>query len=239
MKTKKASTFTPPQPLAGLGNLQPLNNLWGADEGMYFSQSSANLISLFDYKTHKIKSWKIPTPLSFPLGTFKADDGLLYFCEMEGQKIGSLNHKTGEIKEYPLPIPFLLGPAVMRIQIKREVFFTGAFSDCIGALNIDTGRFRYWHNTAPLSPAAVPSEVTKDKQSNVWFCTWTQNLLHKLNPKTGAQEHIRIPHTAVVAPVSAPFGFGIGLDHYNVAGANQIYFTLATLNRVGRLQLPA
>lgn len=207
---------------------------------MYYSQSSANIINLFDYKTHKFQSWKVPTPGALPLGMRKAVDGQLWFTELGGQKIASLNHKTGKIKEYLLPIPHLLGPAVMRVELQEKfLYFTGAFSDSIGRIDITNGAFKYWKNTAPASPASVPSEDTNDSAGNVWFCTWTQNLLHKLNPATGAQEHIEIPHTAVTEPVSAPFGFGIGIDYYNVNGANQIYFTQAALNRVGRLQLPA
>lgn len=238
MKTKKVSVFTPPGLLQPVGNLQPLNDLWGAEEGMYFSQSTSNQISLFDYTTHKIKSWTIPTPLSAPLGMRTAVDGKLWFTELAAQKIASLDHKTGNITEYPLPVPALVGPAVLRVQEERRyLYFTAALSNSIGRIDIFTGEFKAFPNTAPVSAASVPSEDTADSRGNVWFCTWTQNLLHKLHPATGHMVHIEIPHTAVLDPVSLPFAFGIGLDYYNVKGANQIYFTQATLNRVGRYQL--
>lgn len=236
LKTEKVTVYTPPGLLSALGNLQPFNDLWPGETGMFFSQTTANLISLFDYKTHEIKSWSVPTPLSSPLGMRTSYDGALYFAELVGQKIGRLDPKTGEIKEYPLPIPSLLGPAVLRVQTEgKYVWFTGALSNSIGRMNIYTGEFKAYPNTAPLSAASVPSEITIDKSGTIWFCTWTQNIIHSLNPNTGAMEHITVPGTVVAAPVSVPFGFGVGIDYY--PPKNQIYFTQTALNRVGIYQL--
>lgn len=236
MTTKKVTVFTPPSALSAAGNLQPLNDLWGTPEGMFFSQSSANLITLFDYYTHKFKSWKIPTPGSLPLGMRKAYDERLYFTELAGQKIGALNPTTGVIQEYPLPVPELLGPAVLRVETdSKYVWFTGALSDSIGRLDIYTGQFKSFPNNAPLSYAGVPSEITEDNNGFIWFDTWTQNLLHRLNRISGVMEHISIPGTAVIDPISAPFGFGIGINYFPVK--NQIYFTLAALNTIGIYQL--
>lgn len=128
----------------------------------------------------------------------------------------------------------------MRVGLDNKYLdFTGALSDSIGRIDITNSKFKSWHNTAPLSAASVPSEDASDTLGNMYFCTWTQNLLRRLTPSTGAQEQLAIPHTSVVAPVSLPFGFGIVLEFYNVNGANEIYFTQATVSRVGRLQLPA
>jgi len=53
---------------------------------MFFSQTTGNVVSLFDYKTEKFTNYPVPTPEGSPLGMnfFK---GHLYFAELLGNKV--------------------------------------------------------------------------------------------------------------------------------------------------------
>lgn len=236
LATKKVSVFTPPNPLPGLGNLQPFNDMWGAPEGMYYSQTTANIVSLFDYRTHAFKNFQVPTPAAGPLGMRTAYDGGLWFTETLANKIGRLNHTTGAIKEYPLP-PSLAGPAVLRVETAgRYIWFTAILSNAVGRMDIYTGETKTYENTA--APAgSLPSEDTIDGAGNVWFCTWTQNVLHKIDPATGAQTHIGIPEAEGKAYTPMPFDIGVGIDYYGLKGKNRMYFSQSVLNRIGYYDL--
>ncbi|KAK3060181.1 hypothetical protein LTS18_009135, partial [Coniosporium uncinatum] len=94
--TKKIDVFTPTPPNP-LGNLQPFNDLWTGPEGMYFSQTTGNVISYFDYATEQFTNYPVPTPLAGPLGMIYAADSALWFCEFTGNKIGRLEPSTGRI----------------------------------------------------------------------------------------------------------------------------------------------
>lgn len=64
-----------------LGNLEPFNDAWPGETGMFFTQTTANVINLIDYETNKITNWTVPTPLAGPLGLIVGSDGGVWFCE--------------------------------------------------------------------------------------------------------------------------------------------------------------
>ncbi|TID27262.1 NHL repeat-containing protein [Venturia nashicola] len=233
--TRKIDVFTPPD-YNPLGDLQPFNDLTPGPTGMYFSQTTANLISHFDYVTEDITSFAVPTPLAAPLGMvfFR---GYLWYAELLGNKIARFDPVTNRTQEYPLPLS-LLGPAVVRATFSdpdRVCFtaFLGGANGCIGA---DTGKIDVYPNTGLAPALSLPAENTRDLRYNdiVYYSTASQNYINILNLTSGSISKVTEPGTVLAEPISLPFYFDIGM---NYGPGNAVWFTEATTNRVGRYQV--
>lgn len=228
--TKEIEVLTP-TPFDPAGNLEPFNDLFTGPDGMFFTQSTGNVVTYYEYATGLFTNFPIPTLLAGPLGMFYASDGGAWFCELLGQKIGRLDPKTGVITEYPVPAS-LLGPAVMRVETEgKYLWFTATVGNALGRLTMATGEFMAFTNT---NLASLPSEDTLDGDGNVWYSTMSQNILNQVDPSTGELTHIVVPGTIIPVPVSVPFYFEVAI-HYGPG--NAIYFTSNLVNRVGRYQL--
>lgn len=81
----RTKVFTPPGLAQPLGNLQPLNDLTTAPDGVYNTMTTANKIARFDYHTHKMTLFDVPTKAAAPLGIYYASDGGIWFLEMAGK----------------------------------------------------------------------------------------------------------------------------------------------------------
>lgn len=239
LTTGEVSVFTPPNALQPVGNLQLLNDMWGGPEDMFLSQSTADVISAFNYKTHQWRTYQVPTIGSNPFGMRYASDDHLWFTETIGQKIGRLNPTTGVIQEFPIPFPTVATPAVLRVEADNKLWFTCFVSDSVAGIDMTTHNFTNYKNTAFLSEVSVPSVNTLDGQGNIWFSTWTQNLLTYFPPATGKMTHIEIPRTLIYTPISVPFEMNVGVQYYGGEGKNRIYFTQSIFNRVGYYDLDA
>lgn len=229
--TKHIEVITPPN-YNPLGNLQPFNDLWTGPHGMYFTQTTGNVISYYEYATGNFKTYNVPTALSAPLGIYVAKfDQKVYFLELLGQKVGRLDPKTGEIEEFQLPLN-LLGPGVVRVETEgRYIWFTAVIGNGLGRLDAKTGEFKAYPNDYLLS---LPAEDTVDPEGNVWYSTFNQNLLNRIDAKTGELSHITMPDTLIRQPLSVPYNFNVAI-HYGPK--NSIWFTNDLVNRVGRYQL--
>ena len=169
---------SPPNPL---GNLEPFNDAWPGPKGvssgvlvllthlysdmkqMYFSQTTGNLINLFEYETERIINYPVPTPGAGPLGMIIGSDGALWFCEFFANKIGRLDIETGHITEHDLPLT-AFGPAVMRAETEgRYLWFTALVANGIGRIDEQTGEVKVFTNPSPLS---FPTEDTVDDKGN-------------------------------------------------------------------------
>lgn len=220
-----------PQPFDPAANGQPFNDIYTSPDGIFFTQSTANVISFYDFAQGNFKSWTIPTLAAGPLGIFYASDGGAWFCEFTGQKIGRLDPKTGTFREYPVP-PGLLAPAVMRAETEgRYLWFTAAVGNSVGRIDMTTGNMEAYPNSSPLS---VPGVDTKDGQGNVWFSTFNTDELNKIDPKTGGISHVPMPGTLRPAPIGVPYDLSISVTY---GPDNAIWFTNDLTNRVGRYQL--
>lgn len=134
---------------------------------MFFSQTSGNVITLFNYNTTEFKNYPLPIPLSGPVGMRTGSDGALWFCEFLGNRIGRLNYTDGTFKEYPVP-PTLLGPGVMRVETEnRYLWFTALETSALGRIDIYTGEITAYTIT---NGALFPVEDTEDSKGNVCKC---------------------------------------------------------------------
>ena len=227
--SKQIEVLTPP-PLDPAGDLQPFNDMYTGPDGMFFTQTTGNVISYYEYATGAFKNYPVPTLAGGPLGLYYASDKKVYFCEFVGQKIGVLEPSTGDIIEYTVPLD-LLGPAVIRVETQGAVWFTATVGNGVGSINMETGEFTAYPNDIP---ASLPSEDTLDLTGNVWYSTFNDNLLNRIDGSTGALTHIEMPGTIIPSPVSLPYFFSVAV-HYGPG--NAVWYTNELANQVGRYQL--
>ncbi|KAF7185150.1 Virginiamycin B lyase [Pseudocercospora fuligena] len=219
-----------------LGNLQPFNDAWPGETGMFFSQTTGNVINLIDYKTNAIKTWNVPTPLAGPLGMIVASDGNLWFVEMLANKMARLNPTTGKIDEFPLPLT-LATPTVMRAETEgRYLWFTALATNSLGRFDIKTMTAKAF----PLPQLlATPIEDTVDSKGNIWFSTLLRNSLNYLTPSTGKFTEIKQPDEDVSLVPSIlpdlPPAADIAM-HYEPSD-NTMWFTEFVNNRIGKYQI--
>lgn len=199
---------------------------------MFFSQSTGNKISHFNYATEEITNFDVPTPLAAPLGMIYHDN-YLWYAELLGNKIARLDSSTGETTEYPLPLS-LLGPAVVRVALSNpdRVCFTAFFGGGNGCLNVETGEITDYPNTGLLAAVSLPSENTKDLRYDdiIYYSTATENYVNILNTTSGDITKVVEPNSSAALPI-LPFYFDIGM---NYGPGEAVWFTQATSNRVGR-----
>jgi streptogramin lyase len=99
--TRAMKVFQPPATVAG--NLQPFNDLYTSDDGMWSTQTTGNVLQRFDYATETFETFRVPTPLALPLGLYVASDGVVYVAELLANQILTLDPATGRVEEWPLP----------------------------------------------------------------------------------------------------------------------------------------
>jgi hypothetical protein len=135
---------------------------------MYFSQTTANLISHFNYGTEKITKFATPTPLAAPLG-MNFFRGYLLYAELLGNKIARYDLITNQTIEYPLSLS-LLGPAVVRATFNNLdcVCFTASLSGanrCIGVVASASTPEKLMLIPTPASHQLSPSQPKTQKTS--------------------------------------------------------------------------
>lgn len=131
---------------------------------MWFTQTTANVLTFFEYATSKMTSYTVPTPQSNPVGVIVVPSGDVWICEFVGQKIAKFNPSTKKFTEYPVP-PTLAGPAVVRaFTSNKYIWFTAITANAIGRVDITTGEMKAYPNDAKLG---VPIEDTNDGKGNV------------------------------------------------------------------------
>ncbi|THV77725.1 soluble quino protein glucose dehydrogenase [Aureobasidium pullulans] len=202
--------FTPPPLLLSiLGNLQPLNDLTAAPDGIYFTQTTGN----------QFTSWTVPTLLAIPLGIYYSqhDDGI-WFLEFGASKVGRLDRHTHEIEEFDLPLN-ALQPLVVRAETVNQdgsttLWFACTTSSTISGINTRTGAISVYQE--PNAPTETV-EVAQDLKGNVWATHILQNTLGVLNPKTGNLSVVVEPSVILDTPgITVPFYGESGIFGYAV-----------------------
>ena len=204
---QEVQVFTPPGLLSSLGNLQPFNDVTSAPDGIYFTQTTANVITHFDYETHKFTEYPLPTLLSDPLGIFFAKDGGIWFLEFTANKVGRFDRQTKEIKEHDLPFS-ASQPLVMRGETPNDdgsttLWFACTTSSSIAGINTRT---RVIQNFPEPNAPTLPIEVGQDQHDNIWSTHLAQNSLGVLNPRTGNVSVVVEPDVILGLPaLTVPF----------------------------------
>ncbi|USW51423.1 Putative WD40/YVTN repeat-like-containing domain superfamily [Septoria linicola] len=242
-KTEQVRVFTPSNLLQTIGNLQPLNDLTTAPDGVYFTQTTMNSIAKFDYKTQKFTFFPIPTLLALPLGIYYAQDGGIWFLEFAMNKVGRLDRQTGRIKEYQIPLAGA-GPVVIRGETLDPngdylLWFPSVIGGALCSINQRTGEILVY----PENVASNAEQVAQDYSGNLWISHVVQNTLGVFNPKYKNFTEVIMPGTIVPGPVGLPVYGGTGIyckpvgNPFTRGTGNAIWFTQLTANRLVRYDL--
>ena len=227
--THEIKVFTP-QPYNPVGDLQPFNDLYSAKDGIYFTQTSGNVISFFDFKDQKFKNYNIPTPASFPLGVYVASDGRVVVTELLGNKMIFLNGSSGAITEHPLP-ELAQMPAVVRAETGGDIYFSLFTGNGVGKISLATGAIQLFHTDRP---GLLGAEDTIDSDNNIWLSFFNENVLGKFDTKTQKFSFVDFPDSVTTAPIGIPPYVDVAV---NYGPGNAIWFTDISHNRVGRYAL--
>jgi virginiamycin B lyase len=230
LDTEVVSIYDAPNPL---GNLQPLNDITANEDGIWFTQTTDNSIGFFDYYTHEMKTYKVPTLLSIPVGIYHASDGGIWFLELVGNKVGRLDPGTGVIVEYDVPLS-LSQPFTMRAETEGKYIWFAAFTgNSIGRVTLATGEMKAFPIPTPLS---TPVEVCADNSGNIWFTHVLMKSLGKLDPSTGEVTEVALPNSFLgdVLPVGLPPSVAVGIF---CKPGNNVWFGGGLSEYVGRYSL--
>lgn len=202
---------------------------------MWYTQTTASVISFFDYKTHKFTNYPLPNPLASPLGLIVASDKNVWFTQLLSSAIGKFDTSTKKFTIYPLPLT-LSQPAVIRAESvengQKYLYFTSLTADALGRINLATGDITTY--TTPFV-GTLPAEDTIDKDGRVWFSSFTQNVLGVFDTKTKSFDQVVPPGTVVGMPVSVPPAVDVAI-HYD-EGTNSIWYAGVANQQIGRYQL--
>ncbi|KAI5368376.1 putative WD40/YVTN repeat-like-containing domain superfamily [Septoria linicola] len=227
--TREIEVFQPPG-TGVAGNLQPFNDLYTSDDGMWYTQTTGNVFQKFDYKSEKFETFKVPTPFSLPLGIFVASDKKVYVAELLGNKILVLDRKKNKIEEYPLPEP-LQFPAVIRAERKGFVYFSLVTGNGIGRINMKTHKIDIFHTN---KLAGLGAEDTIDKYGGVYLSFFNVNALARLNTDTLKYSYIPFPRSIDLPAVDVPPYVDVAV---NYGPGDAVWFTDVSGNRVGRYDI--
>lgn len=230
--TPSITAFTP-QPYNALGDLQPFNDLYSSADGIYFTQTSGNVVSFFSFAAQEItKNFEVPTPLSFPLGVYVASNGLTIIAELIGNKILFLNGTSGDIEEYALP-EAVQGPAVVRAETENhDIYFSLFTGNGVGRINLYSKDITIFHTNLT---GALGAEDTIDSQGRIWLSFFDINALGIFDPATDEFSFVEFPD---IVDLPQGSGFPPYIDvAVNYGPGDAIWFTDISGNRVGRYSL--
>ncbi|CAH0382764.1 unnamed protein product [Bemisia tabaci] len=212
-----------------LGNLDPLNDLSPAQNGVWFTMTTANKIGFLPYTGGQVLTFNVPTPASIPTGIFHASDGYVYFTELTTNKIGVLYPLTGVIVEIPLP-PGCEAPSVIRAQTPSGgrspfIWISASSGNSMCRLDPNTNKTKVYRN--PLNGDLVAGH-TKDSYENIWFITTVRNVLGKVD-----HLHNNVSVTSIpIDGVPADFLFAL-----NYGPENALWFLETFHGKLGRYSL--
>ncbi|KAK3673875.1 hypothetical protein LTR78_006077 [Recurvomyces mirabilis] len=229
--TKKIKILQPPVNPAG--DLQPFNDITPAKDGMYFTQTTGNVFTFYDFATGGFTNYKIPTPLALPLGLKVASNGNLYIALLLANKILEFNPNTKAIVEYDLPLPGQL-PTVVRAEKNGFIYFAMFTGDGIGRINLITKKIELFTSS---QLGGLGAENTIDSRGGVWLSYFTVDVLARLD--TSTLKYTYVPYTPAAALLNGVLGdIPPFVDvAVNYGPGDAIWFTSIGTNQVGRYKL--
>jgi len=150
-------------------------------------------IEKWNRETHKMTTYEIPTPNSFPYGIVTDKFDNIWIAEFHGSKLAKFDQKTNQFTEYNPPTQ----PALIRrlnVDSDGQTIWTGLFSGGkLERLDPTTGKFTEWK---------IPHQVSQpyDFQcinGQVWFSDAGQGgAIINFNPKTETFTYYPSPQIA-------------------------------------------
>lgn len=231
--TKAIEILQPPPNI--LGDLQPFNDIYTAENGIYFTQTTGNVFTFFSFETQNFTNYNVPTPLALPLGLYVDSKGIVWIAELLGNKILTFNPATEEINEYPLP-ELLQFPAVVRAEKDGYIYFSLFIGNGIGRISQETYEIEIFHTDQLLGLGA---EDTIDASGGVWLSFFDVDVLARLDTDNLTFSYTPFPNALADSGLNGILG---DLPPYvdvavNYGPGNAVWFTDISGNRVGRYNL--
>ena len=205
---------------------------------LYFSQLTANKVTLFDYKTQEFTDFPALTPLVAPLGMRTDKHDNLWYTDFVGQFISKIDSLTGKVTEYKdcCPLPEGAFPEVLRASTSNQKYLWANAFGFQGYIRIepdepdDSKKFKIFTNPTLTDIGSAPFENDNDFCGRVWYSSPDQNVLIYYDPELDEWTTVTVPGLPVTGNFEVTMHRGPG--HY-------MWFSIGTLGKIGRYELDA
>ncbi|EME47552.1 hypothetical protein DOTSEDRAFT_50930 [Dothistroma septosporum NZE10] len=138
-----------------LGDLQPSNDLYTAEDGIWLTQTTGNVLLFFSFRTETIKIHPVVIPLALPLGLFVASDGVVFVAVLQAKKILTCHPKMAEKNGF-VYFALFTGNGNGRIEMKRIPLYSGDSGQNDDRLaRLDTKALKYSYVDFPNTDALI------------------------------------------------------------------------------------
>ena len=220
MKIAYVEYELPPHRFAWNANPDKQGNIW-----MPFAKTG-NGIGKLDPKTGEVQTWDLPPNKMHMLDSHSAapaPDGMVWYIEVKGCKLGKLDPKTGKFTEYLPPNckEGELGSGGVTVRVDR-LGYVWSGEACLYRFDPKTEQFK----TFP--EAGRPYGVELDTKDNVWFASWNEGKVGKVNINTLKLSIYTPPTTTRLAslnknfPSDGKYGYFLPGSHPKTAGTKRI-----------------
>lgn len=202
---------------------------------LWFTLRGAGQIGRLDTDTRALELIPVPAANSRPTGIDVDPDGQIWFADSSG-RLGRLNPENNAITLFPFP-PGIFPPSTvedLRVQSRRDIWFTLPEGNAVGNFKPLTGRFfsvpTRQLGGAPGDLAVVegPTQLAIDP-SGPWVTAAKGSKVGKFAPSTLAQWFWYNTPT----PDSGP----TGILTFTAGSVREVWFTQSQARSVGRLQI--
>ncbi len=136
----------------------------GSNGYLYFSESQADRIGIFDPATLQFKSsLPVPTPNATPWGLLVAPNGQIWFTERNGNKIATI--LPSQIKEFSIAQQGSY-PEALAATADGNLWFTEGLTGDLGRIRPATDKFGA---IVGLPSGSIPNGIVTAPNGNVWF----------------------------------------------------------------------
>jgi len=154
-------TYYPvPTPASGI-----IGGAAGHDGAHWFVEMTADKVLRFDYATHQMREYRLPSVGSGPI-VIRWIQGALWFTEMTAGRIGRLDPSTGQITEVSLPNPASV-PISLTEGADGDIYSDEAAADKIA--RIDPHTMTVVAEYSIPTQATFPEEITTGPDGAIWF----------------------------------------------------------------------
>jgi len=163
------------------------DKIWYTQGGMFWVNTFSNKLGSLDIKTGAVEVIRIPPEKSVPYGLTLAEDGALWFTQLLSSKLARYDRSRNKTKIVEYPLSKGRKPRDLRVH-ENQVWFTASEPDAIGVLDLSKARpgtgqgVKYYELPDPESH---PTQITLDKQGNIWFTEPGDYFQGKYNNKIG------------------------------------------------------
>ena len=202
----------PPRRFAWNANSDKDGNIW-----MPFAKTG-NGIGKLDPKTGEVKTWELPPNKMHMLDSHSAvpaPDGMIWYIEVKGCKLGKLDPGTGKFTEYLPPDckEGEIGSGGVTVRVDR-LGYVWSGQSALYRFDPKTEKFKIFPE------ARRPYGVELDKNDNVWFASWNEGIVGKVNINTLRLSVYTPPTTTRLAALNRDFPASEGKYGYFLPGSH-------------------